>query len=449
MDLAGKKIGIWGYGIVGKATAEYLIHKNISISVCDAHTLTEPDLYALHSKNIRFYSQEKLIPFLEYHDFIVPSPGINLEPYAQFAPKWLSELDVFADAWHKPIIAITGTVGKTTVTNLLNLLFQCAHIPVAVGGNIGTGMLSLITQQEKKKYGILELSSWQLEQCKQFAPSIALWTNFSENHLDRHKTMDNYFNAKYQVIAHQNEQDTAIVPLELMAKIYERTPKSSVIFFCNGKPSTNNMREQDSIVYFHHHHLYILQEQKKRCIMQNVRIPDYSFTDNWITICALLYTLQLPIKLINQVDLDSYTQPDRLELICTKNGIKFYNDSKSTTSASTLASVNKFAGKRIHLFLGGLSKGADRAPLIAAIKDKVAFIYCFGKEANELKKLCDMIGKKTNVFDTLEPALQNCIKNCQPRDIVLFSPAGSSFDLFKNYEERGNIFRKIVLSHSA
>ncbi len=446
MDLSSKKIGIWGYGIVGKATDQYLTDKNISISVCDARTLSEPDMHALNSKNIRFYSQQEIILFLESHDLIIPSPGINLEPYAQFAHKWISELDLFADDWHKPIIAITGTVGKTTVTNLVDLLLQYANIPAAIGGNIGIGMLSLIAQQETKKYAILELSSWQLEQCNQFAPSIALWTNFSENHLDRHKTMDNYFNAKYQIIAHQSKHHIAIIPLELIAKVYKRKPKSSVIFFCNSKPKLYSLRQQDTIFYLHDNHFYLIHEQKKVCIAQNVYIPDYSFTDNWIAICTLLYTLNLPIKLINQIDLSSYTQSDRLELICTKNGISFYNDSKSTTPASTLASVNKFVGKRIHLFLGGLSKGTDRASLITAIKDKVEKVYCFGKEAQELKKMCDQEKITAYAFADLENAFNCCTQNCQPEDIVLFSPAGSSFDLFENYEERGRVFKKIVRS---
>jgi len=442
VDLSSKKVGIWGYGIVGKATAHYLIHEKVSISVCDTRTLSIQDMHTLHSNNIPFYTQKELISFLTFNDFIVPSPGINVQPYKQFAHKWLSELDLFANAWHKSIIAITGTVGKTTVTNLINLLLKKANIHAVTGGNIGIGMLSLITKQ--KKYALLELSSWQLGYCKQFAPSIALWTNFSENHLDRHKTMESYFNAKYQIVAHQDTHDVAIVPLSLIKPIYQRSPKSTLIFFCNGIPPKHTVKKQDAIFYLHKNRFYLLRNQSTTCISRNIHIPDYSFADNWIVISALLHLLKLPINLINKLELNNYVQPDRLEFVCTKNGISFYNDSKSTTPASTYASVHKFAEKRTHLFLGGLSKGTDRSCLINSIKEKVVSIYCFGKEAQELKNLCDTHGVKAYKFKSLNLALQKCIKNCQQGDIVLFSPAGNSFDLFINYHERGKQFKKLV-----
>lgn len=445
MDLTHKKIGIWGYGIVGKATTKYLKTKKCTLSVCDARILPAKELDFFHQNNIAFYSQTNIYDFLKDNDLVVPSPGIDLEPYKSFRHKWLSELDIFAYNWQKPIIAITGTVGKTTVTHLINLLFKHADIPISLGGNIGKGMLDLIKQQQKSSYAVLELSSWQLETCKKFAPTISLWTNFSENHLDRHGSMHHYFNAKYNIIAHQTEKDTAIIPLSLKKNIYKKNPCVPLIFFSCTKPKNLIIRPQDTIIYKQNNALYA-HTQKTTCLLDDILIPDYSFTANWIALYALLYTLQLPYSLILALHKKKIKQDDRLEFVGVKKGISFYNDSKSTTPTSTLASIKKFAGKNMHLFLGGLSKGINREPLIKTLRNKNITVYCFGKESVELLKLCKKHELNAYEFTNLEKAFRACIVLCKPEDIVLFSPAGSSFDLYANYHERGTAFKQMIKS---
>lgn len=450
MELANKKIGIWGYGIVGKTATTYLHGKKAALTVCDKKELNQEEQRFLTDHNIPFCTEEQLQQFLETHAHILPSPGIDLRPYQQFEHKWMSELDLFATAWHKKTIAITGSVGKTTVTHIIGLLLKQAGIPAIVGGNIGTGMLALVDQQETVDYAVLELSSWQLERARLCAPDIAIWTTFTENHLDRHGTMQHYFDAKYQIIAHQHEQQIAIIPLDLMPMIYEKNPKSRCIFFCEGNPQesqrTSHLRSKDMLFYFHNNALYVTTPETTLCIASNIALPDYSFTNNWIALSALLYALELPLSLINDLDTTDCVQPHRLELIGIFNGISVYNDSKSTTAFSTIASVNKCAGKRIHLILGGLSKGVDRTPLIATVKDAVTTMYCFGTESQELKRMCDQYRVTAHVCNSLEEVVHTAIKNCQPGDVLLFSPAGSSYDLFKDYIDRGNQFKQLIES---
>lgn len=136
--------------------------------------------------------------------------------------------------------------------------------------------------------------------------------------------------------------------------------------------------------------------------------------------------------------------PHRLELVATMNGVSFYNDSKSTAPAPTIAAVEKFCDKPILLLLGGLKKGVDRTPLIAAIKDKVKTIYAFGGEREDIASKAQEQGARYASFATLEEAFAACVQDAQPGDHVLLSPAGSSFDLFKNYEARGNRFKELV-----
>jgi len=449
INKAHKKIGIWGYGVVGKAALQYLQSQTCHLSVYDQKELLIQEKKHLAQQHITVYPPKSLSLFMNNNDSIIPSPGIDLSTYEAFKHKWLSEIDLFANAWHKPIIAVTGTVGKTTVTYLLTQLFNALNIPITVGGNIGVGMLDLIPQQKNVHYALLELSSWQLEQNTACAPTIALWTNFSENHLDRHKSMANYFDAKYQILAHQSATDYAILPLALLHQIYEKKPKSACIFFHDTKPHEKNiasLQENHRVIYYHGSSLHLLANGTTKTLCKNVSLPSYSFTQNWIAIYALLYALKLPIHIIESIDFSVLHQQHRLEYVCTRNGALFYNDSKSTTPASTIASVEKFKGKRIHLFLGGLSKGIDRRPLIKAIKNNTTYIYCFGQEANLLRSMCNQENISSYAHNTLNAAFKQCIKNCQPKDIVLFSPSGSSFDLFKNYEERGNIFNKMALN---
>ena len=447
MDLSRKRIGIWGYGIVGKSVARYLEREGYPYCVCDVRTPSAVEQAHLKAHHSSFCHQTNVTHFLNAYDYIVPSPGIDLRPYRQFAHKWLSELDLFYSAWHKPIIAITGTVGKTTITNLLELIFKQTTLKAIVGGNIGTGMLSLVPHQEASHLALLELSSWQLEYCKLFAPSIALWTHFSENHLDRHDTMENYFNAKYQIIVRQTARDTAIAPISIMQQLYTKKPKSRCIFFCKGRPHSHQaLRMQDSIISYEKSSIQITTADRVYTLADTISLPSYSFTENWLAICAVLHTLDIPLTILEQIDISSYTQPHRMELLSHINNISVYNDSKSTTVASTLASIRTFPHQRIHLFLGGLSKGADRTPIMHAIKGKDITVYCFGKEASFLQELCKQHGITAYQHATLEAAVIQCKANCREGEVILFSPAGSSFDLFKDYADRGERFKEIILS---
>lgn len=445
MDLSGKKVGIWGFGRVGTAALEYLSTQSCSLTICDQKD-PSPDQQE-HIKNLHatFCSQTELTDFLEGHDYIVPSPGIDISAHSKYQHKFLSELDIFAFAWGKPIIAITGTVGKTTVTTLISAICKHANIPIALGGNIGTGMLSLINQQENVEYAVLELSSWQLEYTQRFAPHIAIWTNFSENHLDRHKTMEHYFAAKYKIIAQQKAHNIAIAPLALKQNIYKHNPRATCLFFSVTKPSCSvALRNNDAVLYYHQDAVYKKTSVTTQCVASNITLPSYSFDHNWVIIIALLHALDMPIKIMKQLQEIDCALEHRLEYVGLYKGAHVFNDSKSTTIASTLASIEKFAHKKVHLFLGGLSKGSDRTPLIHAIQGKNIKVYCFGKESASLHTLCMKCDVISEAYQTLEQAVTACKEKSQQGDIILFSPAGSSFDLFSDYADRGTQFKKMM-----
>ncbi len=400
MKIQNKTIGIWGYGAVGKSVSEMLSGNGNSILVYDENAQVRHNCpyRVVDSLDILFTQSEHLIA----------SPGVDTRPYRQaYKGAWICELDLFQQLFHKPIIAITGSVGKTSVTHMLTETLKQAGWRIESAGNIGTPMLSLVSEQNNLDAIVLELSSFQLEFAQHFKPDLAIFTNLYPNHLDRHTTMQNYFLAKYNLIKHQTNTQKALISTELKAQIETASPSCKVTFF--------NPLEKPI------HHFS-------------------GFACNWLIVEKVLEILQVPFPKIAKIT----PLEHRLEKITTINGITYINDSKSTTPASTLAAIETIKGTRILLMLGGLSKGVDRSKLIKKIADKPIIIFCFGKEAKELYKMCERFGIKSECHTSLKASFAHCIKEALPGDTILLSPAGSSFDEFENYMQRGNLFKQLL-----
>ena len=217
MDLISKKIGVWGFGIVGKSVVNYLHSKGCKLEILERRDLTDAEQEFLKSRNIIFFNQNsELEKFLERNDIIIPSPGIDLSNFLQYKDKFLSELDIFALNFNKPVIAITGTLGKTSTTHLLTKLFSMQGINAVAAGNIGLGMCDLLYKQDDIDLVILEVSSFQLERSNLLKPIISIWTNFYPNHLDWHKNIKSYFEAKFKIMLKQDFSNNALLPFNLI-----------------------------------------------------------------------------------------------------------------------------------------------------------------------------------------------------------------------------------------
>lgn len=411
MDLKNKRIGVWGYGITGKSTVAWALKHDAQVGVMDAQELPDQkEYFAEH--NIQFYPQEKSEDFFTQHDLVIPSAGIDLRPfYQKYKDKWLFELDIFAQEFKKPYIAITGSVGKTTVTTLLAQILERYGKKVKAGGNIGVASLDLLNLQDEIEIAVLEVSSFQLEYTTQFAPELAIITNIMENHLDRHGTMEAYINAKLNIL---NRAHHRLIPEELLALL---TPTQ--------KTKTT-----------------VLSSEPYKNIIAN--LPPITFDQNWIVITTALDMIKLPIAQLPMNTQDLKMPEHRLEYVTSINGTRYYNDSKSTAPAATLAAVNCLQNAPIHLLLGGLSKGINREPLIAQLHGKVKKVYCFGKESDVLDALCHKYKIPTHSCATLEQAVEVSHSSAQPGEVILLSPAGSSYDLFENFEHRGKAFKAAI-----
>ncbi|MDR3646608.1 MAG: UDP-N-acetylmuramoyl-L-alanine--D-glutamate ligase [Candidatus Babeliales bacterium] len=445
MDLSSKKIGIWGFGIVGKSVANYLYSRNYDLEVLEKRNLTELEVAWCKERDISFFAQAAdLESFLNHNDIIVPSPGIDLSSVAKYKDKFLSELDLFALHFNKPIIAITGTLGKTSTTHLLTTLLCMQGIRAVAAGNIGLGMCDLLFRQDEIDNVVLEISSFQLECSNVLKPAIAIWTNLYPNHLDRHGDMSSYFDAKFMIMSKQDEFDCALVPFNLIKEIYKKNPSCKLNFFSINPVFESDfalLKQGDSLFYISDENIYKYHASAHEFIYPLKNLPEITFVENWLMICAAFYLNKTQLNIdVTKLDIPEH----RLEKFAQKGDVEFYNDSKSTVPEATLAAVSKFKTNNIILFLGGLSKGFDRSIMIKELKDKVKTIICFGAEAEQLKDFCDLNTIPAYKSKTLEEAVDICMKIACDKDKVIFSPAGSSYDLFTIYTERGKAFKQLV-----
>ena len=504
------RLGIWGFGRVGKAAALFFARQGHQITVMDSRVLTAEEQTLLKDNQIDFIPQDNPAAFFETHDIILPSPGIDLAPWKSYSHKTVTELDLFSDAFIGSLVAITGTVGKTTSTTLLSQLLTAAGKAPLTGGNIGIPMFTLLTEQPMAEQSssedssikrstieqqitekpmaelsstelsttnrsttdrsttdrsttqqlttpksntplaLLEVSSFQLECCRHFAPDLAIWTNFFSNHLDRHANLNEYFQAKKQMLNHQRPDQHALLNADLVIAYPELLKIPATInLFTAQDPETltlPTLSENSSLFFIADRTAYVTRNGTTLELFSLDDTSVITFPENLLVVGAALHLLGCdPAALFKAHDQKLSVPEHRLEP-CARYGTSvFYNDSKATTPQATLAAVKQLAPKPIKLFLGGLGKGIDREPMIRELAaTTVRHIYCFGKEAEHLAALCTTYEIAHSTYKTLEPALADCIEALQPDELVLFSPSGSSFDLFKDFEDRGRIFKALT-----
>jgi len=453
MDITKKYIGVWGLGVSGKAIASYLLSilpSDKKLALLDQKSKDELQKICTPSTSLVFFKDpEERSLFFDSVDYVIPSPGIDLAtiPHPE---KIFPEIDLFATAWHKPLIAITGTLGKTSTTHLLSTLLTTAGKKIATGGNIGIGMLDLVPQQTVTDFAVLELSSFQLEHARLVAPDLAIITNLYPNHLDRHKTVAAYLEAKLQLVFHQKDTQQALLPLALAPVIRadKRFSARSFAWFSIHAPS------EKELLQLHHHDRIFSFDAAGSCVeidhagktkeqlLAAQKIPALSFKENWLVLAAALHLLGIKIEpLLSSAELS--LPHNRLEPVATIEGVAYFNDSKSTIMQATITATKALASRPLILLLGGVSKGVNRTLYLKEL-GALSLLICFGKEAHALAQAAEELGIKTKVCQTLEEAVVAAHHAARSGDAVLLSPGGASFDLFKNYEERGDRFVELV-----
>jgi UDP-N-acetylmuramoylalanine--D-glutamate ligase len=447
MNFIEKKIGIWGFGTVGHAALTFFAERGAQITIMDQKKPTQQDLFLIRHYKATFQGEDAVTDFFAINDYVLVSPGIDIRPHKKYRDKFLTELDLFFSYWNNPVIAITGSIGKTTLTTMISQLLS-HYTSVATGGNIGVGMLDLIKQQSKK-YAVLEVSSFQLEYASLCKPQIAIITNLYPNHYDRHESKESYAAAKANIYLHQTQNDSLILGAQTITSVTIR----QLLETYTGKLTFVAQNETDlplvsypnaTFFYFKHNAIVMRRENKESFVASLTVLPPFAHTNNWLYLYAVWHRLAIPMETI-QTLADSIVLPEhRLEWVATVNGTIFYNDSKATIPQATMAALDQCKNPTI-LFLGGLSKGVDRSSLINYIAKKtVTHVACFGAEAAQLNQWCKNNSISSTAHATLEDAFSSVQALFKPDVTVLFSPSGSSYDLFQDYQERGKQFKKLV-----
>jgi len=472
------RIGIAGFGVVGKSILNYLksddcCYKTRQLSLWDKRALSSEELSLLKQYKIfEVYSfKVSLENFLKLNDLNIISPGISPKFYASFCKgNCVGELDIFSSVFHKPTVAVTGTLGKTTITKLISILLsKLSKLQIGTGGNIGKPMLDLVKLQNPIDFAVLELSSFQLYLNNNFAPDIAIWNNFYSNHLDWHQSLEEYFDSKFKIAQFQKPGQSALFSFDLL-KCFKKQDfivklqkiKSNVCFVCDKVIDLKELSQTlnldgYSVFYPCNNYLFHAQILKKKLIVNQkifdlACLPDFSFVQNWLFVVSALFlfsssTKELEVFLKN-LDLMDFKKKlgdvvceHRLELFATINGVDFYNDSKSTVVQATqnaLCQLDK-KDRPIILIFGGLGKGVNRSNFISSLSEQyknLKEVFCFGAES--------FLFKEYMSYPTIESVLNATLSIVEPGDQVLFSPGGSSFDLFDNYKHRGKVFKELV-----
>lgn len=446
-------IGVWGLGVSGQSMITYFLAQGHPANVLDKTVPTADVQQFFATKNITFYHDPaERAAFFDVNDTIVASPGIDLSQLtAAQQAKCVSELDIFYNAWQRKIIAITGTLGKTSITHLLTALLKSTDVEAIAGGNIGTGMLDL-TQHTTATTAVLELSSFQLEHARTFAPDLAIITNIYPNHLDRHGTIEAYAAAKKKIFVHQGPDQLTLLPLSCLQYTTEERARGKQFFWFSSTPPSAKERDligTDALFYITANGAIVYENNNTtHHLIPASEVPPFSFKENWLIIAAALYLLGFDAQKIIRHSATLALPHNRLEPVATVNGVTYYNDSKATIMQATIAALNALLPRPVILLLGGTSKGVDRTAFLHQLQS-AKLVICFGGEAEQLAAGCAKNSVATHACATLEEAFACANEKAKIGDCVVLSPGGASFDLFKNYEERGERFVALVQAMAA
>ena len=439
MHLNGTKTLVVGMKKSGMASAELLVRHGAVVRATDLKPLDQlPEAAALLSRlNIPFAQQSPEV--FEGHDLIVLSPDVpaDLPPLVkarQRGVRAIGEVELAAPFLQGQTIGITGSNGKTTTTSLIGHILREAGVPVQVGGNIGTPVTAMVESSRSGGWNVLELSSFQLETIEQFRAHIGLALNVTQNHLDRHHSFENYAAAKGRLFETQHQGDIAVLNAEDPICVdYANHTAATVQWFSSRrkvKPGASLCADQ------------LILDGELLMEAAGVPIRGRHNLENVLAASIAVAHAGVVREQIAAAVRTFRAVEHRLEFVRSVSGIEFYNDSKATSVDATLKAVDAFPGG-LWVILGGKDKGLDysvlRAPLQAKAHAVVLIGAAAGKIADQLEGAVPLVDAKT-----LDLAIAHAYRNGSPGDTVLLAPACASFDQFRSYEHRGEVFKQIV-----
>ncbi len=439
-NVKGKNITVIGIGISNLPLIKYLVRLGANVKACDKRTEDElGDTYTeLKNMNITFSLGKDYLTDIDA-DIIFRTPGMRFDnPYLLNAKdkgaKITSEMEVFLEICPSHIIAVTGSDGKTTTTTLIHKMMSEAGYKTWLGGNIGNPLLDMAKDMKKEDWVILELSSFQLHTMTK-SPEISVITNLSPNHLDYHKDYQEYIDAKKNIYLHR---DDAVL---ITNADNEDCVKNTKDFKGTFKTFSRHI-EADSYLK----NGTIMCGDTKVLDTADIKIPGMHNVENYMA--AILAVSRLVDKdVILKVAREFGGVEHRIELVRVLNGVRYYNSSIDSSPNRTINTLNVFSDKVI-MISGGKDKGIPYDEIGPAILKNVKTLILIGATADKIEEALIKADKGHNVEVIRVSAYEEAVNSAKSRategDVVLLSPASTSFDMFKNFEERGRLFKKLV-----
>jgi UDP-N-acetylmuramoylalanine--D-glutamate ligase len=444
MELNGKRVLVVGLGKSGVASALFMQAHGARVTVSDTKSGDElrNEIPVLLDHGITVETGGHGDRTFRGQDLIVVSPGVPVDapPLVQaraLGEAVIGEIELASQFLPGPVIAITGSNGKTTTTTLVGEIMVAAGFPTLVGGNIGTPAISLAERAKSETVIVLEISSFQLETVQTFRPKVAVVLNVTPDHLDRHHTFEIYADAKARIFANQQGSDFAVLNADdpTCVAMAART-RAQVFWFSRQKEVQLGAWVRDGNVVFR-------DGAGQKEILQVSEIPlkgAHNLENVLAAVCASAL-MGCPPEKIRQAVTAFKAVEHRLEFVATIRGVDYYNDSKATNVDATIKALESFPAN-IHLILGGKDKGSDYTVLNDLLRQRVKRVYTIGAAAAKIES--QVKGPEVVHAETLENAIRKANAVAQPGDVVLLAPACASFDQFKSYEHRGKVFKEIV-----
>lgn len=438
-----RKIAVIGVGISNKPLIGFLLRYGAKVVVYDKKTKEQlGDIYTeLSQKGVEFKLGEHYLDEIN-ESIIFKTPGMRFDVPALCAARErgaqvTSEMEVFFDVCPAKIIAVTGSDGKTTTTTLIHKFLSEAGYKTRLGGNIGKPLLAECAEIGTEELIVLELSSFQLHTMRK-SPHIAVITNITPNHLDVHKSYEEYIDAKKNIMLYQSSEDLLVVNAqnEQTKKIGEEAKGRLLSFsaYCSA-----DICLKDG---------FICYKGEKVLDSRKIKIPGMHNVENYMAAIAAVYRL-VPKEIFEKVACEFGGVEHRIELVRKLDGVSYYNSSIDSSPNRSVNTLRVF-GKNVVMIAGGKDKGIPYDDIGPAVAEHVKTLVLIGKTAEKIEEavLAAPGGEKVKIIHakSYPEAVDKARENAQSGDVVLLSPASTSFDMFNNFEERGNLFKEIVMN---
>ena len=449
--LRGKRIAVLGLGVSNRPLVRLLLEHGLDVTGCDrtAYDALEPEVLELERAGCRLHVGGDYLENVQA-DVVFRTPGMHpdlpaLQALRERGAVITSEMEAFFTVCPCRIIAVTGSDGKTTTTTLISELLRHAGHRVWLGGNIGTPLLPRAEQMEPGDFAVVELSSFQLMYFN-YSPSIAVVTNLAPNHLDVHKDMAEYVQAKENIYLHQKPGDTLIVNMDNeITDAFAPKARGAVKKFSRKGVPDNGVYLRDGVIWRSRDGV-----SEKILEQSQILLPGIHNVENYMAAIAAVEGL-VTDEQIAQVASSFGGVEHRIELVRIKDGVSYYNDSIASSPSRTIAGLRSFKQKVI-LIAGGYDKHIPYDVLGPEICEHVKILVTNGTTGPKIRQVtldaaqhaqsCPLLVER----EDLAGAVQAAVELAQPGDVVILSPASAAFDQFKNFMVRGAAFKNMILS---